>query len=120
KHPEQRTAIIEFLKTFTSETQLAGLKSSTGKTATIGPTTYPPPQTFTPPAFVPPREISSRAVWFLLGGVALLAAIAWPIAGLLGARGEAARATEDADILTLTNNILAIQKRSAQEQNRPL
>ena len=118
---DARYAIIEFLKTFTSESVLAG-------TPAKAPDGAPQPSTaaFQRPIRGIPKETSSppasRAGTFLF-----LAALVIPftfagsrIARWFLPRGEAARATEAADIAALTQGILAIQRRYATEQNRPL
>jgi hypothetical protein len=116
---DDRYAIIEFLKTFTSEAQL-----------TASATTNSPPAPPDPDADKPIRDRPSRArADSGLSGQAL-AVVALAVLLAVGAgifvaswflpQGEAARTTETADIALLTQNILTLQRMSAEKQNRPL
>jgi hypothetical protein len=120
---DQRYAIIEFLKTFTSESQLpAGAGKDDGGTVATGTT-----------AVLPPRESGRRdvrrdrdsginvgALVVLLVVGAVVAGAGYKVAELFMPHGEEARATEMQDTATLTRGILTIQQRYAAQQNRQL
>ncbi|HUK32712.1 MAG TPA: di-heme-cytochrome C peroxidase, partial [Vicinamibacterales bacterium] len=119
---DDRYAIVEFLKTFTSESQLpSGASKADGAAAYQGGA---PVQA--------PREFGRREGRDGASGVAPGALVLFVIAGALvvGAgynvtewfmpHGEQARATEAADTAALTSDILTIQRRYAAQQNRPL
>ncbi len=117
---EKRYAIIEFLKTFTSESVLAPTAAAA--------TNYPArPAAIVDDAAAPRLPVGMATSPSRLNGTLAIAAVAL----LLGfvaynagryvlPRGEAARATEAEDITALTEGILRIQQRYAAQQNRPL
>jgi hypothetical protein len=117
---DQRYDIIEFLKTFTSESQLPAFP---GKPATAAPAATPATMLFDQPRRprhdAGPAIAGGRLVFIDLAVVVVLAGGLW-IGGMMMPRGEEARATEADDTATLTRNILMMQRRYAVEQNRPL
>jgi hypothetical protein len=113
---EARYAIIEFLKTFTSESVL-GINQPMSHAEASG-VDDAIPAVETPPARPAPLSVRARTAIFLalvLTGLAVL----YFVHGVLP-HGEAARATEADDIAALTRGILTIQQRFAAQQNRPL
>jgi hypothetical protein len=114
---DDRYAIIEFLKTFTSEAQL------TASATTNSPTAPPDPAADKP---IRDRSASARGDSGLNAQARAILALAALIligAGLFVAswflpQGEAARTTETEDTALLTQNILTLQRTSAQQQNR--
>ncbi len=114
-----RYDIIEFLKTFTSESQI-GMAPETGYRAAaitslpdLGNSGYT-----APPPLLQMLSWRARLVLGLL--LALAAWIAYYVATGLMPHGEQARATEAEDTAALTRGILAIQQRFAADQHRAL
>ena len=118
--PDDRWAIIEFLKTFTSESQLPASATTNGPTVPAGAVATSlgdRPQKARGDSG--PAISSGTIVFFGLAAVLVVGA------GLIVGtwflpRGEAARATEAEDTALLTKNILTIQQTYAVQQNRPL
>jgi len=114
---ESRYAIIEFLKTFTSESVL-GIVTPPSSRADASDAEGAIPALESRIARRAPlsgRARAAIAIAVALGGVGLLVFIN----GVMP-HGEAARATEAEDIATLTRGILTLQQRFAAQQNRPL
>jgi len=116
---EARYAIIEFLKTFNSESMLADAGYAPPEVPPYHPT--PVVSGFSRTRRAPVESGFSRTG----AGVAVLLLVIVAVAGFKVANwfmphGEDARATEDHDIATITQNILTIQQRFAAEQNRPV
>jgi hypothetical protein len=116
---QARFDIIEFLKTFTSESQI-GMAPETGYRATTALALADPGG----PAYGAPAPLLfplSRRATVVLGLLfALTVAFAAFVANGLLPHGEAARETEAEDTAALTRGILAIQQRYAADQHRPL
>jgi hypothetical protein len=113
-----RYDIIEFLKTFTSESQIGMAPETAIRASSIPalPDDAGPLLDKTPA--LPP--LSGRVILVL---VLLAAIVAWMVYFIVNAflpHGEAARATEAEDTAALTRDVLAIQQKFAAEQNRPL
>ena len=119
---DDRYAIIEFLKTFTSESQLPS-GAGKGESGAVTSTT----------ALMPPRESGRRDVsanrerGLGAGGLLIVLAVGALVVGtgftaaqLFMPHGEEARATEAEDTAALTRGILTIQRQYAAQQNRPL
>jgi hypothetical protein len=116
---EKRFAIIEFLKTFTSESVLTATPGApAGQTAPPAAIATTPAGADLPIAVVTSSRLS-RTLTFAAVGL-LLAFVAFGAGRYVMPRAEAARASEAEDIATLTQNILTIQQRYAAQQNRPL
>jgi hypothetical protein len=120
---DDRWAIIEFLKTFTSESQLP---ASATTNSPIAPSADTSSRTTLGDRPRPSRDVSGppirRAARLVLTGLATLLVLG---VGLFVARwflpnGEAARATDAEDTALLTRNILTMQRTYAAQQNRPL
>ena len=121
---DARYAIIEFLKTFTSDDVLADTPFAV---AAVSRSSESSPVVSRSSRARPVSPASSGLPRFsrtgFAGAIFFLAIIAFAgfrVSNWLMPHGEAARATEDADIATLTANILTIQQRFAAGQNRPL
>jgi len=119
---DQRYAIIEFLKTFTSESQLP-IGAGKGEIGSVTSTT----------AVMPPREsgrrevVANRERGLDAGGLVIVLVVGALVVGAgftasewFMPHGEAARATEAEDTVALTRGILTIQRQYAAQQNRPL
>jgi hypothetical protein len=118
-HDEARYAIIEFLKTFTSEAVLEAAPRATVGTA--APAIVETTSSLEPRRAAVPMAASSRLSVLMIAAVGLLAGFGvFRMTSWFMPHGEAARATEADDIATLTANILTIQQRYAAQQNRPL
>jgi hypothetical protein len=114
-----RWAIIEFLKTFTSESQIGMAPEPAYRAASIPGL---PDETLSnhgsPSSALPP--LSGRAIVVLLLLLGLAGWIAYSVVTGFLPHGEEARATEAEDTAALTRDVLAIQRKFAAEQNRPL
>jgi hypothetical protein len=113
---DARYAIIEFLKTFTSESVLGINPPALHAGATDAGADIPaavPPAVRQPP--LSGRTRAAIAIVIALAGMAIV----YFINGVMP-HGEAARATEAEDVAALTRGILALQQRFAAQQNRPL
>jgi hypothetical protein len=119
---DDRYAIIEFLKTFTSESQLPSFAGK-GDSGAVTSTSI-----VLPPRESGRREVGANRDWGVsVGGLVVVLAIGALVAGAgftvgewFMPHGEEARATEAEDTAALTRGILAIQQRYATQQNRPL
>ncbi len=118
---DSKFAIIEFLKTFTSDEQIGithpepPKPANAAAIAAIEATLLGPDG---PPGPLPP--LSPRARLILFGAFGLFAlGLAFLTYGVMP-HGETARETEAQDTATLTRNILTLQQRYAAQQNRPL
>lgn len=113
-----RYEIIEFLKTFTSESQIGMAPETSYRAASIAALPDAAGSVRGPSSTLPP--LSGRVILVLL---LLLTIAGWMtyfvINGFLP-HGEEARATEAEDTAALTRDVLAIQKKFAADQNRPL
>lgn len=119
---DARYAIIEFLKTFTSESVLPAPpgKAAASLAAPADAAGADIARESVAPLAAPARGFRfSRFVFVSVAGL-LLAFGASRFASGFMPHGEAARATETADIAAITNGILTIQQRYAVQQNRPL
>jgi hypothetical protein len=117
---EKRYEIIEFLKTFTSESMIAPPATPGSNAPSVVRSAEDPLESV---AMIPigAGTPGSRVGRILVAAGALLLAFVTFTAGrYVLPRGEAARANEQQDIATITQNILAIQKLYAAQQNRPL
>ena len=122
---DDRYAIIEFLKTFTSESQLpTGAGKGDGAAVATGATAVQPPRDSGLRGIrrdrTPGAGSSTGALVILLVFGALVAGAGYKVAELFMPHGEAARATEAEDTAALTRGILTIQQRYAAQQNRAL
>jgi hypothetical protein len=116
---DARYAIIEFLKTFTSESMIGAAPAAPARSG--GATAAASGASLEGRVTTVPTGTSSRGFGVLLLAVGLLVGFgAFRVATGLLPHGEAARATEAADIAALTRDILTIQQRYAAQQNRPL
>jgi len=122
---DQRYEIIEFLKTFTSESQLPPAATTNASTTPVsaapGSAATALPDLPDQPAGAGGLAImkSTRIIFVALAAIVLLGGGYW-LAGFFMPHGEAARATEADDTATLTRNIVAMQQQYATQQNRPL
>jgi RoxA-like, cytochrome c-like len=118
---EKRYAIIEFLKTFTSESVLAAAPLAGASRPAQATPTVPEPALERGPFGVAAPTRSRTGSGLLVAAVGLLFGfVVFRAANWFLPHGEAARATEAADIAVLTQGILTIQQRYAAQQNRPL
>jgi len=114
-----RFAIIEFLKTFTSESQLSASATTNGPIV-------PPEAATAAPIHGRPRHadaasaLTAGAIALLALAIVVLVGIGLFVASWFLPQGEAARTTEAEDTALLTRNLLTLQRTSAAQQNRPL
>jgi processive rubber oxygenase RoxA-like protein len=114
-----RFAIIEFLKTFTSEDMIGG-PAPYRRAAADSATDVPPPVDVGATVPVPAGRTRGRGGVLAAMALLLLAAGGYRVANWFAPHGEEAQATEAADIAELTQGILTIQQRYAADQNRAL
>jgi hypothetical protein len=114
-----RYDIIEFLKTFTSESQIGMAPEPGYRAAAIQGLPDDGTEGYRAPAYILP-PLSTRAKLVLLFLLALAAGITYYLIEGLLPHGEEARATEAEDIAALTKGVLAIQQRFAADQHRAL
>ncbi|HTI38673.1 MAG TPA: di-heme-cytochrome C peroxidase [Vicinamibacterales bacterium] len=115
----KRYDIIEFLKTFTSESAIGMAPEPGYRAAAI--TSLPDsggPAYGAPPPLL--QSLSWRVRLVLLFLLAIAGWLAYFVVNGVLPHGEAARATEAEDTATLTRGILTIQQRFAAEQHRSL
>jgi len=116
---DDRHAIIEFLKTYTTEMSFFPETARALAGGAEVEQEIPPPQASRDSAEF--RAFMERVLLWLVFGLIVAAALGWAFfLRYLMPNGEAARATEDVDIATLTQGILTLQRKYAADQNRPL
>ncbi len=117
---DKRYAIIEFLKTFTSESMLASTPVAATTPLAHPLATAPELGAARVPIDVETPRPRLRVSLAIAATALLLGFVAYGTGRYALPRGEAARATEAQDIAALTQGILAIQQRYAAQQNRSL
>jgi hypothetical protein len=113
-----RFDIIEFLKTFTSESQIGMAAEPASRAASIPALPDDAGPAYGTPSTPPP--LPRRVVLVIVLLLAVAGWMAYYVVNGFLPHGEHARATEADDTAALTRDVLAIQQKFAAEQNRAL